>query len=122
MIEEFKTSFPKKFPMNTSTDWEVIIPVKPGESMNEALERLLQSKNITPSNISPNQTTPKQARELEKVEQELAKKRAELKQLEEDIAVKKLEVVVATPSQMKIMDVPSTPTPNVTTNGIGTAN
>ncbi|MDD5216939.1 MAG: M48 family metallopeptidase [Candidatus Omnitrophica bacterium] len=45
-VEEFKTQYPDKMPMTIHENWEVVIPVATGESLEEALERMVEAKNI----------------------------------------------------------------------------
>jgi len=44
MIEEFQTQYPAKFPMAGSPDWDIVIPMKEGETIEEAVNRLLEAE------------------------------------------------------------------------------
>ena len=44
MIDEFKTQYPEKFPLEKNQDWELTVPVSAGETLDIALERLIQEK------------------------------------------------------------------------------
>lgn len=103
MIEEFKTKYPEKFSAHTSQDWELIVPVQAGESMNEALERLLQSQKINAAAVV-NSTT----NNVSRLNQELERKKKELIELEQKIAETKTK-------EELILD------PALTTSGTNTA-
>ncbi len=38
--EEFKKKYPEKYPMKTREDWQLVVPVEAGESLEAALEKL----------------------------------------------------------------------------------
>ena len=44
IVEEFKTQYPSKFPIERHPDWDVIVPVEAGETLEVALQKLLQEK------------------------------------------------------------------------------
>lgn len=44
IVEEFKANYPDKFPMTRHEDWEITVPVQVGESLEEALERIIKQK------------------------------------------------------------------------------
>lgn len=46
---ELKQKYPEKLPLLQSPDWEVVVPVRPGESVEEALETLLREKEVKTS-------------------------------------------------------------------------
>lgn len=50
IIEEFKTQYPSKFPLEKHPDWDVVIPVELGETMEVALQKLLQEKKLDDPN------------------------------------------------------------------------
>lgn len=55
MVEEFRTKYPERFPLEKSPDWEIVISPNAGESLEDALNRLLeQSKQAQklPADIS----------------------------------------------------------------------
>lgn len=43
-VEYFETQYPDRFPQEKSPDWDVVVPVKAGETLNEALRNLLKEK------------------------------------------------------------------------------
>ena len=51
IIEEFKTQYPDRFPLGKHADWDIIVPVEAGESLNEALNKILQAPK--PNNPNP---------------------------------------------------------------------
>lgn len=62
IMEEFKTKYPDRFPLEPSPDWEVVIPVEAGETLEEAVDSLLKEnakKQGGSASSSPHTAEPK---------------------------------------------------------------
>ena len=47
IVEEFKAAYPSRFPLPPNADWEVVIPNMAGESLEQALSRLIESQTVS---------------------------------------------------------------------------
>jgi len=63
IIEEFREQYPERFPMTHHSDWQVAIPLQPGESIYEAILRLAEEIK----DKEPETETPVEAQVLEPV-------------------------------------------------------
>jgi len=52
IIDEFKMTYPHKFPEQSSPDWDILVPMKPGETLNDAIQSLLKEKAELPSSVA----------------------------------------------------------------------
>ncbi len=58
IIEEFKTKYPEKWQQLKNPDWEIVIPVGSGETLDEALNRLIESEKLNITTSGKDMATP----------------------------------------------------------------
>jgi hypothetical protein len=55
VVEEFRTQYPDRFPLQASVDWELRVPMKEGESLEDAVAKLLEEEtNKREKNVDEN--------------------------------------------------------------------
>lgn len=52
-VEELQTQYPIKFPITPSQDWELNVPIRAGETVEEAVGRLLESRAPSSAPVQP---------------------------------------------------------------------